>query len=187
MNASTVPSGSIVVGVDGSSQSDLAVTWAADQARLEKRPLTLAHGTGNTYTQWVDVAGAGGNLDDLQREAALSSGRVLLEQTRQTVTAAFPGVEVHTVLRAEDPRQALFDLAESASMLVVGSRGRGPVASLVMGSVSAAEYEPEISGILSCARKPVSASVSAVPQPLIAATLSAPDHFLYSAIARGTW
>ncbi len=45
-----------------------------------------------------------------------------------------------------------------------------------------------MSGILSCARKPVSASVSAVPQPMIAATLlSGADHFLYSAIARGTW
>ncbi len=43
-----------------------------------------------------------------------------------------------------------------------------------------------MSGILSCATKPVSASVSAVPQPMMAETFSAPDHFLYCAIARGT-
>ena len=41
-------------------------------------------------------------------------------------------------------------------------------------------------GIWSWATKPVSASVSAVPQPMIAATLSPADHFLYSATARGT-
>ncbi len=43
-----------------------------------------------------------------------------------------------------------------------------------------------MNGIWSCATKPVSASVSAVPQPMMAATLS-PAHFLYWLTARGTW
>ena len=46
----------------------------------------------------------------------------------------------------------------------------------------------EMSGILSWVTKPVSASVSAVPQRMIAATLVLGlDHFLYNATALGTW
>ncbi|CAN5368722.1 universal stress protein [soil metagenome] len=134
MSTSSVPSGSIVVGVDGSPQSELAVTWAAEQARLEGRTLVLAHGTGNAQLWWIEAAA---DLEGDHRDAALNAGRILLDQTLQAVTTAFPDVQSHTFLQADDARQMLLDLSKTASMLVVGARGRGVVASLVMGSVSA--------------------------------------------------
>lgn len=138
VSSGTVPSGTIVVGVDGSTQGQLAVAWAAEQAGLEGRALTLVHGTGESRAWWVAGASAGIDVERLQREAATSAGRAVLEQARETVRTDFPLVEVHTLLQVVDARQALLDLSATASMLVVGSRGRGPVASLVMGSVSAA-------------------------------------------------
>ncbi|CAN5345665.1 universal stress protein [soil metagenome] len=138
MSTSPVLPGSVVVGVDGSPQSELAVSWAAEQAQLEGRALTLVHGTGSTHAWWMDVAAGSADLGGMKEDAALIAGRALLDTTRQTVAAAFPDVEVHTLLQADDARQTLLDLSEAASMLVVGSRGRGVVASLVLGSVSSA-------------------------------------------------
>jgi len=46
--ASTHTTGSIVVGVDDTHTSDRALSWAADQAVLEHRGLTVLHATGST-------------------------------------------------------------------------------------------------------------------------------------------
>ncbi|HET9422910.1 MAG TPA: universal stress protein, partial [Nocardioides sp.] len=45
MNTSDIPKGNIVVGIDGSPPSLLAVQWAADQAQRQARGLTLVHAT----------------------------------------------------------------------------------------------------------------------------------------------
>lgn len=47
-------------------------------------------------------------------------------------------LEVHHEFRLQDPRQVLTELSDGASMIVLGSRGRGPVRSLLLGSVSVA-------------------------------------------------
>ena len=55
-----VPPNTVVVGVDGSETSDRAVEWAAEQARLEGRDLTLVHATGAVGASallWLDQAG----------------------------------------------------------------------------------------------------------------------------------
>ncbi len=43
METTVIPSGTVVVGVDGSPSAALALEWAIDHAGLEHRPLTLAH------------------------------------------------------------------------------------------------------------------------------------------------
>ncbi len=136
MSTPTLPSGTIVVGVDGSEHSDLAVTWAAEQASLEGRRLTLFHGTGSQEAWWAGTAGV--DVAALQVDAARTGGHQVLEQARAKVEQDFPHLEVHTLLQVRDARQGLLELSEQAAMMVLGSRGRGPVASLVLGSVSAA-------------------------------------------------
>ena len=131
-----VPAGTVVVGVDGSKSADQALDWAIEQAELERRPLTLVHALGplgTSGTAWLDQAGV--NQRDIV-DAMRNEGHVLLDAARGRVFAKAPQVVVHEVLRLVDPREALLDLSHDAAMIVLGSRGRGPVRSLVLGSVS---------------------------------------------------
>ncbi|CUR55147.1 putative universal stress protein A [metagenome] len=134
MDNTTVPAGTIVVGIDGSASSNQALHWAIAQARLEHRPLTLAYGV-TPHTTWLDQGGLdrGMVLDSMR-----SDGVALLEKARDTVTEQDAGIEVHLVLRLVDPRVLLLDLAHAANLIVLGSHGRGPIRSLLLGSVGLA-------------------------------------------------
>ncbi|MCW2794499.1 MAG: UspA domain protein [Nocardioides sp.] len=135
METTAIPSGSIVVGLDGSPSSTQALDWAIDQAGLEHRPLTLAHGVGPGQTLWL---GQSGFDHRLVVTAMREDGQAVLDAAREHVAARAPGIEVHQTLRLADPREALLELAREAAMVVLGSRGRGPVRSLLLGSVSVA-------------------------------------------------
>lgn len=131
-----VPRHTIVVGTDGSETAGRAVAWAAEQARAEGRDLTIVTAVGVMGTPamfWVEQAG----LDSqVARDSVRSAGERLLAEATRHALATAPGLEVRGVLAESDPRDALLDLAPDAAMLVVGSRGRGPVASLLLGSVA---------------------------------------------------
>jgi nucleotide-binding universal stress UspA family protein len=109
--------GSIVVGVDGSESSDRALRWAIQQAVLEHRPLTVVH---------ASLAATEPDPDAVVTAACT------------TVEHVAPGLEVQQVRSVADPRQALLQLSADAAMVVVGSRGRRQLRSLVLGSVSVA-------------------------------------------------
>ena len=135
-HAPIVPAGTVVVGVDGSRPADQALDWAAEQAALEHRALTLVHALGpmgTSGTAWLDQAAVNRRdiLDAMRRE-----GHELLERAAQRALRRHPHLEVREVLRMVDPREALLELSQDATMVVLGSRGRGPVRSLVLGSVS---------------------------------------------------
>ncbi|MEQ4497520.1 universal stress protein [Nocardioides kribbensis] len=131
-----VPPGSIVVGVDGSETAAQALVWACDQADLEQRPLTLVHvlepvqvpASGMYATTAIDY----GLLLDQVREG----GAALLAAAEATAHERAPGVVVHRVMSSADPRGVLLGLSRQAAMVVLGSRGRGPLRSLLLGSVS---------------------------------------------------
>lgn len=132
-----VPTGCVVVGVDGSDDSERAVTWAARQALLERRVLAIVHSTDHTILR--DIA-----LMDRQRmnshelTAALRGlSQARLDRARERVSLTAPGVEVATALVDLDPRLVLEQLSTEARLVVLGSRGRGPVESALLGSVSA--------------------------------------------------
>ena len=131
-----VPAGTVVVGVDGSRSADQALDWAVEQAALEHRPLTLVHALGplgTSGTAWLDQAGV--NQRDIL-DAMRSDGQALLDAARDRAFGKAPQLVVHESLRLVDPREALLELSQEASTIVLGSRGRGPVRSLVLGSVS---------------------------------------------------
>lgn len=136
VDLSHVPPGSIAVGIDGSPWSDRALEWAVDQAALEQRPLTIVHAITAMGTQSRGLSASSG-LDFAQLLAdARADGQELLDAAAAEALRRRPELVLHDVLCVSDPRSALLGLAHEAAMLVVGSRGRGPVASLLLGSVS---------------------------------------------------
>jgi nucleotide-binding universal stress UspA family protein len=125
--------GSIVVGVDGSRSSMRALEWAADQARCEHRPLTLVHTMTTTASAYMSAAMV--DLVDAHHMLEMS-GRAMLYVARTEVERLAPGIEVLEVLEYADPGDRLVTMSRDAAMVVVGSHGRGPVRSKLLGSVS---------------------------------------------------
>lgn len=135
MEGYDIPTGTIAVGVDGSPSAERALAWAIDEARLEGRPLTLVHGVTPQGAVWMDQAGHDTAVGS--REVQTEAQR-LLSGARATVEQRAPGMEVHELLRVTDPRDLLIAVSRQASTVVMGSRGRGPVRSLLLGSVGVA-------------------------------------------------
>lgn len=134
----TVPAGSVVVGVDGSASASHAVSWAAAQAAAERRPLVLAHAApapAPAGTGWMEATGVDHrHVCRMLKEDA----RSLLSEAEKPVRAAHPDLEVHHVIRLGDPRETLLETSDEAALLVVGTRGLGPIRHLLLGSVSSA-------------------------------------------------
>jgi nucleotide-binding universal stress UspA family protein len=145
METQHLPTGCVVVGVDAAQPTDRALDWAADQAALEHRHLLLVHGCGSPLavgTPWGSVGGP----DPLELFSDMqAAGRALLGRATTRVVSRHPELVVHQSVRPTDPRQALLEVSADAAMIVVGSRGRGHVLSVVLGSVS-----EEVAGRASC-------------------------------------
>lgn len=134
MDTTNLPTGAVVVAVDGSEHAERAITWGVDAALRERRPLLLAHAVEepNPYGYASAVVDAGA-LSTAVREA----GDELLGEAAERVRNDHPDLDVHTFCESGDARDLLVDLSGRAHLLVVGSRGRGPVRSLLLGSVAA--------------------------------------------------
>lgn len=130
-----LPQGTIVVGVDGSPSAARALDWAIAQAVREHRPLTLAHAVDST---WVARRAAASADRDAVQTVLQSDPGATLGPARVRVAERAGELVVHEVTAPADPRVLLLELAEDAAMVVVGSRGRGPVTSLLLGSVGVA-------------------------------------------------
>ncbi len=122
-------SSSIVVGVDGSKPSLEALRWAAAQARLTGASLhVVAAWHFPASLGWAPAWGPGWD------PAAEAAGA--LEKVVESVLGSAGGLEVHQKVMEGHPAPVLLQLAEQADLLVVGSRGRGEFAGLLLGSVS---------------------------------------------------
>ena len=128
-------SGSIVVGVDGSDSSLRALAWAVDQARLERRAITLVHTVDALTPANTDAATV---YPEEARVALHDESEQVLKQARSAVEQSAPELEVHEVFGLDDPRNVLIELSRRAAMVVLGSRGRGKLKSLLLGSVGVA-------------------------------------------------
>lgn len=135
MSESTAERG-IVVGVDGSPESHAAVRWAAQEAVLRRRPVTLLHVVAPIVVTWpIEPVITG--FYEWQEDNATE----VLKQSQETLHSEVegsPSPEVHLELRHDGIMTELSSASESADMIVVGSRGLGPVGGAVLGSVSRA-------------------------------------------------
>lgn len=127
--------GTIVVGLDGSDSSTRALAWAVQQAVAERLPLTLAHTIHAFTPAYTDAVTAS---PDAARVAIEAQGDKVLKAARAKIMETAPELEVHAVFELADPREVLLHLSHDAAMVVLGSRGRGPLSSLLLGSVGVA-------------------------------------------------
>lgn len=116
----------IVVGVDGSPHSIAALRWSLDEAASRDGQVTALFAW---QVPFVSIPGA---FDRAELEEAY---RQFLIKTVSDVVPA-PKVPLSTVLAEGDATQSLVEAAKDADMLVLGIRGRSPVAGLMLGSVS---------------------------------------------------
>lgn len=136
--------GTIVVGLDGSDESKRALRWAVEEAALRRADLKVVH----AYTYKAPMRAfpipEGMSAEQMQGfQEDLQKGAAEVRQQAETFVeglvseVAHDGVTVETVvLQDRHPADALVDESEGADMLVVGSRGLGGFAGLLLGSVS---------------------------------------------------
>ena len=124
----------VVVGIDGSAESDDALAWALHEGRLRKLPVRA-----------INVWHPSGTPREVERLAASASVAELRAGLLRDVTADVRGV-VERASAAEvtvtpeilygHPVRIVIEEAGAESLLVVGSRGRGSITGSMIGSVS---------------------------------------------------
>ncbi|MFA1547936.1 universal stress protein [Actinomadura chokoriensis] len=117
----------VVAGYDGSQNGIRALDWAAEEARARGLPLTVVHA-------WETYIGSplGMPMVDLPALAqeTLDGG---LEHVRKEA----PDVPLQALLECGQPAAKLIEAGKKAALIVLGPRGLGGFAGLVLGSVSA--------------------------------------------------
>ena len=126
----------ILVGVDGSDHSRRALGWAIREAAQRHVPLTVmtvrpAQVRPATQIYW-DVPTLPENSGDA--ELVRTEAQEFVDKIANEVGETVPEVTVNVV--TGDPAEELVRASRDADMLVVGSRGSGGFAELLMGSVS---------------------------------------------------
>ncbi|WP_104086982.1 universal stress protein [Arthrobacter sp. GMC3] len=123
----------IVVGIDGSEQSNCALIWAAREAKLRNSHLHLV----TAYTVPIFAAsGLDGGYATVDDDVIRQGAEAVLREAAAKV--ADLDVELDARVENGDAAGVLLELSETAELLVFGSRGRGGFIGRLLGSVSSA-------------------------------------------------
>ncbi len=128
----------IVVGVDGSPDSNAAMRWAVHEAMMRNVALTLVHAAAPVPAGAPVLGWSGEALPpDFVQQLDENARRVLAEAAKLAEDMTGDRhLRVNSVLSAASPAPALVDVSTKAEMVVVGSRGRGALERVLLGSVS---------------------------------------------------
>ena len=125
----------ILVGIDGSEHAQRVLEWAMREAALQQTPLTVLSVHQVAGSQWT------GNPivypeDRPEQERARQAAEEAVDKAASQLGGARPA---SVIVRAVSglPAQELVAASQDADLVVVGSRGGGGFAGLLMGSVSA--------------------------------------------------
>jgi nucleotide-binding universal stress UspA family protein len=122
----------IVVGVDGSPGSRKALTWAAAEASLHGADLVVINVWEHTL---LPPAGSVSVSERYVPDPSQRTADDLLEVIRAELGEQ-PPVLVRPHVKQGSPAKVLIEESTKADLLVVGNRGHGGFAGLVLGSVS---------------------------------------------------
>jgi nucleotide-binding universal stress UspA family protein len=111
----------IVVGFDGSEGSRRALVWAAEEARHRVAKVRIVRA-------WTP-----GEFGTYEEMNVLAHER--LDEDVKSVLGQPPGGDVMTIAVQGHAAKILLQQAEEADMLVIGTRGHGGFAGLILGSV----------------------------------------------------
>jgi nucleotide-binding universal stress UspA family protein len=130
--SAVIPTGAgIVVGVDGSVESDLAVQFGAEIADAHQETLTVV-------LAWGQPEGWAAIEPFLTETEPSEDDKLTLAESVAGLASRYPDLRIETQVSASRPERALQVLATDARMIVVGSKGRHGVARALLGSVSEA-------------------------------------------------
>ena len=126
----------IFVGVDGSDHSRLALAWALREAARQAMPLTVISVRPTPVRPATDIYWAVPDLpvDPRGEEAELRALREFVDKVADETGETLPDISL--VIEKGDPAEELIRASRDADLLVVGSRGSGGFARLMLGSVS---------------------------------------------------
>jgi nucleotide-binding universal stress UspA family protein len=127
----TAMTGPVVVGIDDFEHSERLIGAAAREAGLRGTALWLAHAY-HAFTPAAQGVSPGYAPEQVLRDTVEEQLAVVAAKVR----AERPDLHVETAAMAGPPAPALAQLADLASLLVVGGRGRGGVTGQLLGSVS---------------------------------------------------
>ena len=128
----------VVVGVDGSSGSRAALRWAVAEARLRNSPVLAVHAWTFSYPGGAGYGYLGETLDDFPGGVSNlhRAAEDMIEHAIGGLAAEADGVEIEREIVEGTAAEVLVGAATERDLLVVGSRGHGGFAGLVLGSVS---------------------------------------------------
>ncbi|MFF7169420.1 universal stress protein [Streptomyces pseudovenezuelae] len=122
----------LVVGVDGSDGSLTALDWAVDEAARHGLPLRLVYAS-----KWEHYEGALPS-DSLERPSERVMAEHVVASAAERAGRRNPDTKVTAEVVPEEAAATLLREGRNASLLVTGSRGRGELAGLLLGSVGLA-------------------------------------------------
>ena len=126
-----IPDGAlpVVVGIDGTPLSEAAIPFAFDAAAARRVPLVAVH-------TWLDELYDPALAQLVDWQTATAQADEILAERLAGWGEKYPGVLVRRVVARGLAGRALLDQAARAQLVVVGSRGHGEIAGLLLDSVS---------------------------------------------------
>lgn len=121
----------VVVGVDGSACSRVALTFAVREAQMRGARLRIV-------SAWSipAIVYAGGAYVDVRPDESERASQLVSAEAVAAVAEIDSELDVQATTPNGQPTAALLAASEGADLLVVGSRGHGGFARLLLGSVS---------------------------------------------------
>ncbi|MFE6595069.1 universal stress protein [Streptomyces sp. NPDC057781] len=130
------PAGPVLAGVDGSPESRAALAFACTEAALRDTGLVAVHVWGTRGDRTEVMLGLQAEEDHAARLRA--EAEQMFTEALASLSVSQTGVKVSRRLVRGPVRQSLITESEGAQLLVLGARGHGGFAGLLLGSVSQA-------------------------------------------------